>query len=337
MPPLETGPLRAVAALASPLWAVTNAVARVAARGRARRLPVPVISVGNILAGGVGKTELAAAIANRLIAEGRRVVVASRGYRSSWEARGAVAHDWATAASLGFPDESLVVLKKAPGVAVAVGRDRRATLERHWEELSPEIVILDDGLQHFPIARDLDVVAHDFSIRLPVLRDLPRYLKTAGARVSFSAVPNVWSSNGGAPWVRARYALKGAVDASGASRSLPGEALVFCGIGNPDRVRRGLEERGTRVVALKTFADHAAYDAAGARGLARWKQESENARGRPLPLLTTLKDFVKLGSFVESQGGVAGFEPLWIDIKLELTENENALWNAIAGVAGKKS
>src|SRR5438874_11163340 len=115
-----------LASAASPLWALTNTVARLAMSGSARRLPAPVISVGNVVAGGVGKTELAALIAARLVSRGHRVVVACRGYGSKWEHSGGIARDAETGLSLGFPDEALVILKKAPGAAVAVGADRKA-------------------------------------------------------------------------------------------------------------------------------------------------------------------------------------------------------------------
>ncbi|MBI3544187.1 MAG: tetraacyldisaccharide 4'-kinase [Deltaproteobacteria bacterium] len=309
----------------SPLWAITNSVARVLLRPGAKRLPCPVVSVGNIVAGGVGKTELVAALAARLVKQGRRVTVASRGYGSRWEREGAVAFDVETAVSHRFPDEAIVLLKKAPGVAVCVGADRHGALTRHWEELHPDVVLLDDGYQHFALARDLDVLVHDFELRWPVLREFPGALSRARVRVALSDVPKQWR---GLPWVRARYRLTGAVDAASRRHELPGEAHAFCGIGNPARFRKSLVAAGTRVTAFKTFRDHAPYSIAQARELARW------AAGKPL--LTTLKDYVKLAPFAESQGGVAGFEPRWVELSLELIENEQLLWSALDEALQKK-
>lgn len=309
----------------SPLWAVTNRLARLVLSPRAKRLPKPVISIGNIVAGGVGKTELAAAIALKLVKEGRRVVVASRGYGSRWETTGAVAFDAETAHSLRFPDEAIVILKKAPGVAVAVGADRFGVLTRHWEELRPDVVLLDDGFQHFALVRDLDILVHDFSVRWPVLRELPSMLSRAGVRVALSEVPKQWLGKS-TPWVRARYRLTGAVDAAGRRAALPSEALAFCGLGNPERFRRSLSAAGVKVAGFRKFRDHAEYGEREARELARW---AEQARGGGLPLLTTLKDYVKLTPYIASQGGISGFEPSWVEVSLELVDNESVLWRAV--------
>lgn len=310
----------------SPLWAVTNSVARVVLRARARRLACPVVSVGNIVAGGVGKTEVTVAIADALVKQGKRVTIASRGYGSAWEKSGAIASDFQTALSLKFPDEALVTLKKVPGVSVAVGADRAAVLAKHWEELCPQVVLLDDGFQHFAIHRDLDVLVHDFSVRWPILRDLPALLKKARLRVAMSDVPEQWKD--AAPWVKARYQLKGVVGAEGRVDPLPKKALAFCGIGNPSRFKKSLEAAGVSVVGFKTFRDHAAYDAQVARDLAAWQNASREKHGE-LTLLTTLKDYVKLVTIIESQGGVPGFEPLWAKLELSLVENESYFWKTI--------
>lgn len=307
----------------SPLWALTNTVARFFLKSSAKRLPCKVISVGNIVAGGVGKTEIAGVIAARLIARGKRVVVASRGYGSKWQSEGAIALDLENARSLAFPDEALLLLQKVPGLAVAVGAKRHAVLTRNWEELRPDVVILDDGLQHFEIARDLDVLVHDFSVRWPVLRELPRMLVRAPVRVALSEVPERWRSGGTTPWIRARYDLKGMVDAHGRQSALPSDAIAFCGLGNPQRFKRALTQAGVRLNGFKTFADHARYGLSEAKDLARWQQEAK------LPMLTTLKDYVKLSALIGSQGGVAGFEPAWVQVKVEFLENESVLWGAI--------
>lgn len=314
----------------SPLWAVTNAAARRILLPRARRLTTPVISVGNIVAGGVGKTELTIAIARRLLGEGRRVVVASRGYGSGWQKRGGAAQDFASAAALRFPDESMVVLKKAPGVTVTVGANRGDVLEKYWEELNPDVVVLDDGFQHFALARDLDVLVHDFSVPWPVLRDLPSALGSARVRVALSEVPERWTHM---DWIRARYRMGPAVDGTGKVFPLPGEALLFCGVGNPGRVQRALLKSGVALRGSKFLRDHAPYGAEQVRALMAWQR----AQGAGLPLLTTLKDYVKLMPYVESQGGIGGFEPLWIEVSLEFQEGEELLWNAIRSVqAGER-
>lgn len=319
--------------LFSPPWAVTNAIARCVLLRSAHRLPCPVISVGNIVAGGVGKTEIAAAIAARLLAQGKRVVVASRGYGSEWERVGGVASEYEQAAALRFPDEALVLLLRAPGVAVAVGANRLAVLMRHWEELTPDVVILDDGYQHFKLARDLDVLVHDFTVRWPILRELPIVFERVPVRIALSNIPqDKKRAIGRTPWVRGAYVLEAAVGARSKEQALPREALAFCGLGNGDRFRRALIAEGVHVTGFRAFRDHMRYGESEARGLLRWQAEQNAATGRQLPLLTTLKDYVKLSPYVESQGGISGFEPLWTRLRLEFLENENVLWQAVEGV-----
>ncbi|MEW6057120.1 MAG: tetraacyldisaccharide 4'-kinase [Bdellovibrionota bacterium] len=310
----------------SPLWALTNSFARVLSKSRAERLPRPVISVGNIVAGGVGKTEIIRALASRFVEQGRRVVVASRGYGSPWEKTGGVSHDFASGQAHHFPDEANLLLKRIPGISVVVGAKRSAILKRFWEEIDPDIVLLDDGFQHFGLARDLDVLVHDFSIRWPVLRDFPIHLDKARLRVSFSEVPERWKIHrkGCSPWVRAQYRVNGIVDAFDKKMPLPPSALVFCGLGNPHRFREGLKQVKVEVKDFRSFSDHQNYTREDIKKLVQWKKGSTDAA-----LLTSLKDYVKLYPFIESQGGVPGFEPCWVDSSVVFLENEEYFWNTV--------
>lgn len=309
----------------SPLWAVTNTVARLVFSRSAKALPAPVISVGNIVAGGVGKTEIAAAIAARALIQRKRAVVASRGYGSKWENDGGVSFDSAMAASLNFPDESILILSKVAGVSVAVGANRLAVLTRHWEELAPDVVILDDGFQHFSIARDLDILVHDFSQSWPILRELPWMFRKADVRISFSEIPPYWKKlSKKYPWVRAQYHLKSIVNGTGVETHLPSRALAFCGLGNPKRFSAALKRAGVDVQGFRAFADHAIYTQKEARELVAWQKMN-----RGIPLLTTLKDYVKLKPLVESAGGLWGFEPFWVKLEVQFLENEQYLWKAV--------
>ncbi len=303
---------QAVSAL-SPFWAITNFIVRKISSRNAVKFPVPVISVGNIVAGGVGKTEVATAIAAYLNSKGKKVVVASRGYGSPWSARGGVARDIETARSLKFPDESMVVLKKAKGVSVSVGADRVQVLQRYWEELQPDVIILDDGFQHFKIKRDLDILVHDFSVRWPLLRDMPIYFNKVGVRIALSPVPEMWKR---IDWVSGRYRI---------TSKLPSEALIFCGIGNPSRFKNAVKSSGMKVIAHKFFKDHHDYTEADIRKIMSWRE----SRSPNAPLMTTLKDHVKLMPYLQSQGGIMGFEPQVVDIELDLFENANLLWQAV--------
>lgn len=321
--------------VASPLWATTNAVARFFLKNRGAKLKCPVISIGNIVAGGVGKTEVTAAVAKHLLQKSIRTCVASRGYGSQWERQGGVAHELATAASLKFPDEAQVLLRKAPGTVVVVGAARAHVLTKHWEEIHPGAVLLDDGYQHFAIQRDLDVLVHDFSVRWPILREFPIAFSKVPLKIAFSEIPNEWKKAAEKikkPWIRAEYKLLESVSVSGKRKALPERAFIFCGIGNPGRFRKSLERAGTKVIGQAYLPDHARYDVELGKSLMREIEQAARKHGEKpesLTVLTTLKDFVKLESFIGSQGGIAGFEPEWVDVEIRFLENEEFFWTTI--------
>lgn len=114
---------------------------------------VPVVSVGNLTAGGTGKSPCVAWIAREIAALGARPVIAMRGYRGVSDGRGGVKSD-----------EALEYASTAPDALVVVGSRRREALGRAlagapW--LGRAVVVLDDGFQHRTLVRDLDIVLVD--------------------------------------------------------------------------------------------------------------------------------------------------------------------------------
>lgn len=116
---------------------------------RAKRLPRPVISVGNIAAGGAGKTPAVIALARFLTARGFRVCVLTRGYGRSGEGGRVDVLDAAR-----FGDEPVVIKKSVPEADVIVGENRY----RNGLAITCDVYLLDDGFQHLQLARDLDIV-----------------------------------------------------------------------------------------------------------------------------------------------------------------------------------
>src|SRR5262247_1920938 len=136
-----------------------------AARGvvRPRRLAARVVSVGNLVVGGTAKTPLAAWIAAQLRRRGRKVALASRGYRRPGGEPVEVVSDGrfvhGTAATAG--DEPMLLAAQAPGVPVLVARDRGVAGLRAISAFGAEVIVLDDGFQHHRLARDVDVLTFD--------------------------------------------------------------------------------------------------------------------------------------------------------------------------------
>jgi len=122
--------------LAAP-WRLVNRLNRAAYRvglRKAKRLPKPVISVGNVAAGGAGKTPAVIAIAEHLIARGKRVAVLTRGYKTN--------------------DEPRLIKKRVEKAEVIVGKNRYENAQR----VNCDVYLLDDGFQHPNVHRDLDIV-----------------------------------------------------------------------------------------------------------------------------------------------------------------------------------
>jgi tetraacyldisaccharide 4'-kinase len=286
---------------------------------KSERVGVPVISVGNLTAGGTGKTPLVEWTARALAREGRRACVLTRGYGRADEARRVVASDGerVLADFEECGDEPRLLAETLVGAAsVVCDRDRVAAARWARAELGADVFVLDDGFQHLRIARDLDIVAVDASAPwggghlLPRgrLREPRAGLKRAGCVVitrsdmaaELEALRAEVSrlTGGRAPVVASRVRALGLrplgsspnpseVDLE--SRAAPQPVGAFCAVGNPRAFFAQLRGEGFEVCHARSFPDHHAYTQPELDALARAAKES-GARA----LLTTAKDAVKL-------------------------------------------
>lgn len=130
---------------------------------RRHRLPCRVISLGNITVGGTGKTPTAQIMAKTMRDMGYKVAVLNRGYRATWRGEVGVVSDgqkiYMTATEAG--DEAYLLAKNLPGVPVLIGRQRHLTGRYAYDKFGVDVVILDDGYQHWQLQRDLDIVLID--------------------------------------------------------------------------------------------------------------------------------------------------------------------------------
>lgn len=277
------------------------------------RLPVPVVSVGNLTAGGSGKTPFVAALARELLGRGEPVAVLSRGYGRRSQSPFVLVSDGnrilASAEDSG--DEPLELAGGAPGLAVAVGPDRAAVGRELLERLGPHMLLLDDGFQHRRLHRDLDLVCFDAREPVASMRLLPRgRLREPLESLSraHAIVWTRWSEDAPSeelsrlvararpelPAIRTRNRLVGFSSLGGldGSKALGAESFrdqpvgVLLGVARPERV---LESIPARVVFTAARRDHHWWDPAEVRAL------SEEAKGKgAVALLTTGKDAVKM-------------------------------------------
>jgi len=276
-------------------------------RLREERLPVPVISVGNLTVGGTGKTPIVILLANLLLHHGRRPAVLSRGYGGTAGETVNVVSD-GKRILLGWPeagDEPFLIARAAPGVPVLTGRKRRLAGQVARERFGADCLILDDALQHRSLFRDLEIVmvdaAHPFGngFLLPrgPLREPPAALKRADMVIRTGRDDSPLTP---LPVAATLPAFRGLHRPVCLVEALTGETLpldrlrgmkvaAFAGIGRPDGFRRNLIELGAEVVAFRAFADHHAYAPPDIEVLSSLARQSGAER-----LVTTEKDGVRL-------------------------------------------
>lgn len=256
---------------------------------RARRLGVPLVVVGNLTAGGSGKTPLVIALVDALRARGFRPGVVSRGYGGR-ERGPLLVDDRSTPADVG--DEPCLIRRRS-GVAVAVGRDR-ARSAALLVERGVDIVIADDGLQNPAFARDVEICVIDGQRRFGNGLLLPAGpLRESLARLR--SIPFHVCNGGAAQPGEIPMRLVGdmAVALAGAAvrplESFAGQRVhAVAAIGHPQRFFDGLRAHGIDVVA-HAFADHHAFVAA------------DLDFGDGLPVLMTEKDAVKCLGFAAAR------------------------------------
>jgi len=143
---------------------------------RVRRLPCRVISVGNIVLGGTGKTPMVIYLARQLQDLGIRTAVVSRGYRGRAERAGGIVSngDRLLMGSEEAGDEPCMMARTLKGVPVLVGQDRYRTGRIALDAFAPEVIILDDGFQHLRLHRDINLVLLDTAYPIGNGRIFPR-------------------------------------------------------------------------------------------------------------------------------------------------------------------
>jgi len=261
----------------------------------ARRLSRPVVSVGNLSAGGAGKTPLTIALAKALAARGMQVDVLSRGYgrRSTLP----LSVDPAGTAEE-FGDEPLVIAREAQvPVYVAAERYEAGLLAERDAHADFGLHLLDDGFQHRQLHRDVDILllsSRDLSDHLLPAGNLREALRAA-ERASVFAIPADQPEV--AKWARSR-GFEGAVWRVRRRMEVPhidGPVVAFCGIARPEQFFQGLESAGVQLAASVAFPDHHSYTAGDLERLTSAARQANVAA-----LLTTEKDRVRLGALAAS-------------------------------------
>ncbi len=255
---------------------------------RAWRAPVPVVVVGNLTAGGNGKTPVVIWLVEQLTQRGIRVGVVSRGYGGKAERYPLLLTGQTTTAQAG--DEPVLIFQRT-GAPVAVSPVRSEAVQALLSQTDVQMVITDDGLQHYALARDKEIVVIDGVRRfgngwwLPAgpMRERASRLKSVDA-----VIVNGGTAQAGEIPMQLRPGL--AVNLVTGERrdvaELP-NLVAMAGIGHPPRFFSTLEACGARLLNTVPLADHQALSQAQVAGF--------TAPGQTL--IMTEKDAVKCRAF----------------------------------------
>lgn len=274
----------------------------------ARRVSIPVVSVGNLTTGGTGKGPFVRWVAEALRAEGAAPLIALRGYR----------------AGAGGSDEALEHARLLPEVPIAVGADRAAQITAAIARgASIDVAVLDDGFQHWRLARDLDIVLIDATrpgLEEPMLpagrRREPRsalrradaVVVTRAMAIDSALAAQIEAAHGRPPIAWCDHAWTAIeIHASAKAHRESPEWLasrrvgVVAGVGHPEAFMAQVAAASRAAQWLLRARDHAAYDAST---IARIRAE---AREHGLDaIVTTLKDWVKLEPIMRGARDAAG-------------------------------
>lgn len=285
---------------------------------RAYDLGAKTISIGNITAGGTGKTPLVALVAEILAKKGEKVCILTRGYGRTDVHSRVVVCDWENvlADAAGGGDEPVELARKLLGKSVIVADPDRVSAAR-WaiERFGITAFVLDDGFQHRRAKRDIDIVCIDATdpfgggavLPAGTLREPLKGLERANAivitRSNLAASTDAFIErlrqwNRESPIFRASSTVSGVskledflggIETPGEDREFTTNGYLFCGLGNPESFRAQLIKENFPVSGFRKFADHHIYSQSDLRVL-----ESAAEKAGAGCLITTGKDAVKL-------------------------------------------
>ncbi|ANI28738.1 tetraacyldisaccharide 4'-kinase [Yersinia entomophaga] len=254
------------------------------------RSPVPVVVVGNLTAGGNGKTPVVIWLVEQLRLRGQRVGVVSRGYGGKADSYPLVLNENTPTTQAG--DEPVLIFQRT-GAPVAVAPKRSEAIQALLKNHALDVIITDDGLQHYALQRDFEIVVVDGVRRfgngwwLPAgpMRERPERLASVDAIITNGGT----AAAGEVPMLlKAGHAVNILT-----GEQLPAEQLknivAMAGIGHPPRFFRTLRQLGVTIEKEHAFADHQDFSLSQLQSLTSDSQT----------LLMTEKDAVKCCKFAQ--------------------------------------
>ncbi len=308
---------------------------------RTRRLPCPVISIGNISLGGTGKTPHVIAMAKWLMARGVKAGIISRGYRGKAGKGPLVVSDGSrTIARISQAgDEPIMMADILGNVPIVVGSDRYNAAMRAISKLGVEVIILDDGFQHLRLHRDLDIILMPAAspegnsrifpggdLREPitsisrahaVLLTRSEQLQPSDLDIQRKRIQELARD---VPVFTSKTIMRGLKNRKGERLPMTAAAgmrlYAFCGLGDPDAFWQTLNGlKSLKVVGTRAFRDHFNYTVPVMENLFKDAMEAGTDA-----LITTSKDYIKVVDLLKTHPHMKSLLPvlnLEIDVQIE--------------------
>lgn len=260
-------------------------------------LKVPILSVGNISFGGVGKTPFVVMLANEMSRD-FKINIVTRSYKAQLTEPKPVNLNLPEATGI-FGDEACLIQKSLPGCQVWSGPHKASTAAASIIS-QPDLIILDDGFSHRRLNRNFDLVLIDATqgfddyLREPItsLRRAQAVVITKVNLVDRKVVVNLEKKiTAVAPKLISNIFLSQTETELKIEKNSP--LFVFCGLGRPESFVTDLEQQGFNIAEKLFFADHHAYSADDQKNITE-KFLQLQQQHRDLKLVTTEKDFIKI-------------------------------------------
>ncbi len=304
--------------LLAPLgWVYARATAWRLANGTPWKAPIPVICVGNLTAGGAGKTPVVRDLAARLTAMGRHPGILSRGYGGRLD--GPMQVDPAVHRARDVGDEPLLLAKDTP---CWIAADRAAGAGA-MILAGIDIILMDDGLQNPALAQTLKLIVVDGATGFGNGRTIPagplrEPVETGIARADALIVIGEDRHGLNQAFSSQLSILQASIDTQDADWLSAKKVVGFAGIGRPEKFRASLASAGAEIAAFRPFADHHPYTEAELTAL------SAQAQKLGAELVTTGKDWVRLNLEWQSK-----IRPIEIDLAWR---DESAITSLLNGL-----